>query len=173
MKIKSSNNQRSGERYFPFIHNQKKRAPGDPRRSKLTLSMFVDSSVTAGPSIIPQKGPGGKGGMSVPSNVLAEEGVGGSDLERGDAARVSSLPPARVTIPSDSPVVQIACGLHHTGETMKKLRVTFQRISIGLDSFLLSLFFSFSFAPRQFSSCKTGKFTPSAVIFTASSESGI
>ncbi|XP_024084698.1 E3 ubiquitin-protein ligase MYCBP2 isoform X3 [Cimex lectularius] len=37
----------------------------------------------------------------------------GSDVER-DASRVSSLPPAMVVLPVDSPVIQIACGLHHT-----------------------------------------------------------
>lgn len=41
------------------------------------------------------------------------EGIG-SDIER-DASRVSSLPPARVHLPTESPVVQVACGLHHTG----------------------------------------------------------
>ncbi|KAF6200669.1 hypothetical protein GE061_005112 [Apolygus lucorum] len=39
--------------------------------------------------------------------------AGGSDVER-DASRVTSLPPARVQLPTDSPVVQVACGLHHT-----------------------------------------------------------
>ncbi|XP_073976386.1 MYC binding protein highwire isoform X3 [Rhodnius prolixus] len=43
---------------------------------------------------------------------LNKEGVG-SDVER-DASRVTSLPPARVHLPIDSPVVQVACGLHHT-----------------------------------------------------------
>ncbi|KAH1008686.1 hypothetical protein HUJ05_009221, partial [Dendroctonus ponderosae] len=37
----------------------------------------------------------------------------GSDVER-DAARVACLPPANLLLPSDSPVVQIACGLHHS-----------------------------------------------------------
>ncbi|KAJ8975749.1 hypothetical protein NQ317_015371, partial [Molorchus minor] len=36
-----------------------------------------------------------------------------SDVER-DTTRISCLPPARIILPSDSPVVQIACGLHHT-----------------------------------------------------------
>lgn len=39
---------------------------------------------------------------------------GGSDVER-DASRVTSLPPARVQLPTDSHVIQVACGLHHTG----------------------------------------------------------
>ena len=50
------------------------------------------------------------------SNLVAEEGVGGSDVERGDAARIASIPPVRVPISNDSPVVQVSCGLHHTGE---------------------------------------------------------
>ncbi|KAJ8933505.1 hypothetical protein NQ318_002558, partial [Aromia moschata] len=37
----------------------------------------------------------------------------GSDVER-DTTRISCLPPARIIIPSESPVIQIACGLHHT-----------------------------------------------------------
>ncbi|XP_014287849.1 E3 ubiquitin-protein ligase MYCBP2 isoform X3 [Halyomorpha halys] len=41
-----------------------------------------------------------------------KEGVG-SDVER-DASRVTSLPPARVLLPTESPVVQVVCGLHHT-----------------------------------------------------------
>lgn len=48
---------------------------------------------------------------------LNKEGVG-SDVER-DASRVTSLPPARVHLPIDSPVVQVACGLHHTGKSKK------------------------------------------------------
>ncbi|CAH1132864.1 unnamed protein product [Ceutorhynchus assimilis] len=37
----------------------------------------------------------------------------GSDVER-DAARVACLPPAKLALSCDSPVVQIACGLHHS-----------------------------------------------------------
>ncbi|CAG9838821.1 unnamed protein product [Diabrotica balteata] len=37
----------------------------------------------------------------------------GSDVER-DAARISCLPPSKLTLPSDSPVIQISCGLHHS-----------------------------------------------------------
>lgn len=42
-----------------------------------------------------------------------EEQAGGSDIER-DASRVTSLPPAPIALPYTCPVVQIACGLHHT-----------------------------------------------------------
>lgn len=34
------------------------------------------------------------------------------DVERD--TKVSCLPPAKLTIPSDSPVIQISCGLHHS-----------------------------------------------------------
>lgn len=53
--------------------------------------------------------------LGLSTNLMTEEGIGGSDIERGDAARIASIPPARVPIPSESPVVQVSCGLHHTG----------------------------------------------------------
>nr|CAH7734761.1 unnamed protein product [Callosobruchus chinensis] len=37
----------------------------------------------------------------------------GSDVEK-DTARMTSLPPAKIMLPTDSPIVQVACGLHHT-----------------------------------------------------------
>lgn len=52
--------------------------------------------------------------LGLSGNLAAEEAVGGSDVERGDAARIASISPARVPIPSESPVVQVSCGLHHT-----------------------------------------------------------
>lgn len=67
----------------------------------------------AGPSIV-QKGFPEKAASAISSNLATEEAVGGSDVERGDAARIASISPARVPIPSESPVVQISCGLHHT-----------------------------------------------------------
>lgn len=39
----------------------------------------------------------------------------GSDIEK-DTARMTILPPARIFLPTDCPVVQISCGLHHTGK---------------------------------------------------------
>lgn len=36
-----------------------------------------------------------------------------SDADR-DAPRIVSLPPAKLTLPSSNPVVQVSCGLHHT-----------------------------------------------------------
>lgn len=40
-------------------------------------------------------------------------GGGGSDVER-ETARIACLPPGKISLPVDSPVVQIACGLHHS-----------------------------------------------------------
>lgn len=36
------------------------------------------------------------------------------EVERDTTPRVAPLPPQRVTLPTSSPVIQIACGLHHT-----------------------------------------------------------
>ncbi|RZF32322.1 hypothetical protein LSTR_LSTR001786 [Laodelphax striatellus] len=47
------------------------------------------------------------------SSNTGEDIAGGSDVER-ETTRVSSLPPARVYLPTESPVIQIASGLHHT-----------------------------------------------------------
>lgn len=69
-----------------------------------------------GSSIAPKGSQPGKMVLGLGSNVAGEEAVGGSDVERGDAARIASIPPARVPIPSDSPVIQVSCGLHHTGK---------------------------------------------------------
>ncbi|RLU27103.1 hypothetical protein DMN91_000902 [Ooceraea biroi] len=68
---------------------------------------------TAGPSIS-QKGFPERVALGLGGNLAAEEAVGGSDVERGDAARIASISPARVAIPSESPVVHVSCGLHHT-----------------------------------------------------------
>lgn len=53
------------------------------------------------------------GGMTKRRELLAGGGGAGSDVER-DQPRVVPLPPQRLVLPSNSPVVQIACGLHHT-----------------------------------------------------------
>lgn len=37
----------------------------------------------------------------------------GSDAER-DASRITCLPPGKISLPCDSPVIQIVCGLHHS-----------------------------------------------------------
>lgn len=37
----------------------------------------------------------------------------GSDIER-DVNRIACLPPAKLILPVASPVIQIACGLHHS-----------------------------------------------------------
>ncbi|XP_043461333.1 E3 ubiquitin-protein ligase MYCBP2 isoform X1 [Leptopilina heterotoma] len=44
----------------------------------------------------------------------AEKGDKGSDAEKGDTIRISNIPPARVPVPDDVPVIQVSCGLHHT-----------------------------------------------------------
>lgn len=36
------------------------------------------------------------------------------EIDRDTTPRVASLPPQRVSLPTSSPVIQIACGLHHT-----------------------------------------------------------
>lgn len=41
-----------------------------------------------------------------------EQGMG-SEVDR-DTPRVAPLPPQKVSIPTASPIIQIACGLHHT-----------------------------------------------------------
>lgn len=46
----------------------------------------------------------------------AEKGDKGSDAEKGDTIRISNIPPARVPVPDDVPVIQVSCGLHHTGK---------------------------------------------------------
>lgn len=46
------------------------------------------------------------------SEMLAKE-HSGSDVER-DVARIACIPPDFIKLPSDSPVIQIACGLHHS-----------------------------------------------------------
>ncbi|KAG8222420.1 hypothetical protein J437_LFUL008417, partial [Ladona fulva] len=55
-------------------------------------------------------------GMGVGENEQDGSGrgaVSGIGVAAG-GSRVASLPPARVNVPDDSPVVHIACGLHHT-----------------------------------------------------------
>ncbi|XP_060534839.1 E3 ubiquitin-protein ligase MYCBP2 isoform X2 [Cylas formicarius] len=55
-----------------------------------------------------------KSNVARQSNLLgAVKEQTSSDVER-DTARVACLPPAKLPLPSDSPVVQIACGLHHS-----------------------------------------------------------
>ncbi|XP_076245488.1 MYC binding protein highwire [Calliopsis andreniformis] len=86
---------------------QRQRIKAGPSTAKYGMKM------KAGPSVA-QKSSAGKMALGLSSNLMAEEGVGGSYIERGDAARIASIPPARVPIPNDSPVVQVSCGLHHT-----------------------------------------------------------
>lgn len=56
-----------------------------------------------------------KGGRFAPVNNKKSTATdGGSDVEREQQPRVVPLPPQRLMLPTNSPVVQIACGLHHT-----------------------------------------------------------
>ncbi|XP_015122961.1 E3 ubiquitin-protein ligase MYCBP2 isoform X2 [Diachasma alloeum] len=91
---------------------QRQRMKAGPSTIKWCMKMKgANNQRTVGPSAVAGKASPGK----VPlSSLLAEDGVGGSDVERGDATRIASIPPARVPIPSDSPVIQVTCGLHHT-----------------------------------------------------------
>ncbi|XP_034942184.1 E3 ubiquitin-protein ligase MYCBP2-like [Chelonus insularis] len=66
---------------------------------------------SVGPSVLPRKSAPGKAPIG---GGLVEEVVGSSDPEKGETARITSIPPARVPIPSNSPVIQVSCGLHHT-----------------------------------------------------------
>lgn len=47
-------------------------------------------------------------------SLLTEEQNIGLDFDRDPTARIVPLPPQKVNILSSSPVIQIACGLHHT-----------------------------------------------------------
>ncbi|CAK9797457.1 E3 ubiquitin-protein ligase MYCBP2 [Anthophora quadrimaculata] len=92
---------------------QKQRAKAGPSTAKYGMKMKgSDNKQITGPSVIQKTT--AKMALGLASNLINEEGIGGSDIERGDAARIASIPPARVPIPSESPVVQVSCGLHHT-----------------------------------------------------------
>lgn len=45
---------------------------------------------------------------------IADDNYHGSDMERDTTPRVAPLPPQKVILPTTSPIIQIACGLHHT-----------------------------------------------------------
>lgn len=47
-------------------------------------------------------------------NIYILDDVAGSDQER-ETTKLTALPPARMLIPTEIPVIQIACGLHHNG----------------------------------------------------------
>ncbi|XP_066580931.1 E3 ubiquitin-protein ligase MYCBP2 [Prorops nasuta] len=72
-----------------------------------------NSQRSAGPSIS-QKGSPSKMALGLGNHLVTEESIIINDIERGDAARIVSMPPARVSIPGDIPVIQVSCGLHHT-----------------------------------------------------------
>ncbi|XP_076385847.1 MYC binding protein highwire isoform X12 [Megachile rotundata] len=92
---------------------QKQKTKAGPSAAKYGMKMKgPNNQRLAGPSVI-QKSTG-KTALGLGTNLMTEEGIGGSDIERGDATRIASIPPARVPIPSESAVVQVSCGLHHT-----------------------------------------------------------
>lgn len=46
-------------------------------------------------------------------NIFKGKENTGSDVER-DVTRIACLPPAKLSLPVNSPVIQISCGLHHS-----------------------------------------------------------
>lgn len=53
-------------------------------------------------------------GAAATAIAVKDEQTGvGAEIDR-DTPRVAPLPPQKVTIPTASPIIQIACGLHHT-----------------------------------------------------------
>ncbi|XP_035719406.1 E3 ubiquitin-protein ligase MYCBP2-like isoform X2 [Vespa mandarinia] len=118
---KSCNNGRSGSNYREYlqkrlgeIRQQRQRSKAGPSAMRYGMKMKGANNQRLGSSIAPKGSQPGKMALGLGSNVAGEEVIGGSDVERGDAARIASIPPARVPIPSDSPVIQVSCGLHHT-----------------------------------------------------------
>ncbi|XP_076623337.1 MYC binding protein highwire isoform X2 [Colletes latitarsis] len=117
---KSCNNGRISSNFREYLQRrlgeikQRQRTKAGPSTAKYGMKMKgPNNQRLAGPSVA-QKSCPGKMALGLGSNLMTEEAVGGSDIERGDAARIASIPPARVPIPSESPVVQVSCGLHHT-----------------------------------------------------------
>ncbi|XP_032681431.1 E3 ubiquitin-protein ligase MYCBP2 isoform X1 [Odontomachus brunneus] len=92
---------------------ERQRCKAGPSTVKYGMKIKGSNNQRApGPSIA-QKGFPDKVASGL-GNLVTEETVGGSDVERGDAARIASISPARVLVPSESPVIQVSCGLHHT-----------------------------------------------------------
>ncbi|XP_017880442.1 E3 ubiquitin-protein ligase MYCBP2-like [Ceratina calcarata] len=116
---KSCANGRSSSNFREYLQRrlgeikQKQRIKAGPSTAKYAMKMKgPNNQRLAGPSVMQKAA--GKMAIGLGTNLINEEGIGGSDIERGDAARIASIPPARVPIPSESPVVQVSCGLHHT-----------------------------------------------------------
>ncbi|KAG7189524.1 hypothetical protein KM043_017215 [Ampulex compressa] len=116
---KSSHNGRSGSGLKEYLQRslreikQRQRNKAGPSTANYGIMMKVQNNQRLAPSTIP-KGGIMKMPLGLSSNLMTEECIGGSDIEKGDAARIASIPPDRVPIPSESPVVQVSCGLHHT-----------------------------------------------------------
>ncbi|KAG9437358.1 E3 ubiquitin-protein ligase MYCBP2 isoform X10 [Apis mellifera carnica] len=116
---KSCTNGRSSSNFREYLQRclgeikQKQRTKAGPSTAKYGMKLKgPNNQRLAGPSVIQKIA--GKMALGLGTNLMNEEGIGGSDIERGDAARIASIPPARVPIPNESPVVQVSCGLHHT-----------------------------------------------------------
>nr|CAD7200761.1 unnamed protein product [Timema douglasi] len=115
---------------------------GGPSKHSLLKMKGSNNSRAAGPStgpVVAVKSPVFKAvppAMPAAANILVEEQAGGSDAER-DASRVTSLLPARVHTPTESPVVQVSCGLHHTilllhsGEVLTFGSNTYGQLGLG------------------------------------------
>ncbi|KAB0796834.1 hypothetical protein PPYR_10895 [Photinus pyralis] len=69
-------------------------------------------SVRSSPAIVPSTPVHRASNSPKHGNPLGKETMG-SDVER-DTTRIACLPPAKIQLPCDSPITQIACGLHHT-----------------------------------------------------------
>lgn len=83
--------------------------------------------------------------MPEPQNTISE-------ADRDTTPRVAPLPPQRVSLPTSSPVIQIACGLHHTVVLTQSGEVfTFGSNQYGqLGNFFFFSFFISSFLFIQF-----------------------
>ncbi|XP_011315230.1 E3 ubiquitin-protein ligase MYCBP2 isoform X2 [Fopius arisanus] len=92
---------------------QRQRMKAGPSTVKWCMKMKGSNNQRSVGSSVGAAGKAAPGKVPL-SSLLGEEAVGGSDAERGDATRIASIPPARVPIPSDSAIVQVTCGLHHT-----------------------------------------------------------
>lgn len=79
----------------------RKSVPGPSKQSqknKTTKSNILSTPVHRASNVLKQP------------EVLVKEG---SDMER-DVARIACIPPDFVKLPTESPVLQVTCGLHHT-----------------------------------------------------------
>lgn len=117
---KSCSNGLSGSNFREYLQRrlgeikQRQRSKAGPSTVKYGVKIKGSNNQRFAGSSIAQKGFLERVALGLSGNLAVEEAVGGSDVERGDAARIASISPARVPIPSESPVIQVSCGLHHT-----------------------------------------------------------